>query len=347
MKRSFPLEASDFADSDDYEAAVGYEISRVQEIYVWRAIRLAAHIGEYMSAYSESFTEPDLWTKLRRGEIQGVAGDIIQTIDQDAFVEMIAAANIHSLRRWGPADETILFLPSNGSLVSVPGILQIDEVDDVDDWLELLGDPPDNMNLNTVFYLAHAAARENAMQISASPIETLSNSRIEQFWETLKRIQTKVEANQESLEDLRVATNAEIAQLERIVAYMSSTDRVSCESSLKEGFEDVWHQLCNEARSHLIAVEQIYRVFGLASHGLAVHGLAAAFEVQIRQQLMPSLFEHLRSLGIKRLYPPPEWKIPLQKPLYDGSAKPEKLTLGEIQMLLRHPDTAIDKHLVF
>ena len=68
--------------------------------------------------------------------------------------------NLLLVRDWPAEDEGLLWMPADEDLRSVPEIMQVDRSRDLDGWVEVLGEPPRDLNLRGILYLAYCAAVE-------------------------------------------------------------------------------------------------------------------------------------------------------------------------------------------
>jgi len=106
----------------------------------------------------------------------------------------------------------------------------------------------------------------------------------------------------------------------------------------------VYEKLSEGARNLFLASEQIYRTPGFAAPGEIVHGLATAFELQLRHSVIVGLFDHLQYRKAEKLRPLAEWKDAEQnKPLWSPGAKADKCTLGTMRLILRLEHPAIQE----
>ena len=347
LKQFFLNEREDFQDPGDYEAALDFEMERVRDHYVWRAVRLGSHIGRFMSTFPSTFYESDLWLKWRRGEVSGLASDLVRGISETLFALGLTAQNLRTIRDWAEENEDVLFLPSFADLTSIPGILHADEVADLDEWVEVLGPPPENLNLLGTLYISYQAAlAHRGPAVPAVALRDKADSAVSDQFEELKAsLESRFDSMASSLEDIRFRQEAAIFSLERMVAYMSSTDRFACEESLIRQLGDVYGKLKPEARCHLVAAEQIYRVPSIAAPGVALSAFSAAFEVEMRMSLMTGLFEYLKYKKTGTLHTPIDWPdSDRTRPIYKFGMKAESLTFGEMERLLRHPEAAIAEY---
>jgi|GEM_PF-2568474 hypothetical protein len=126
----------------------------------------------------------------------------------------------------------------------------------------------------------------------------------------------------------------------------STTDRHACEESLKAELPGGYEKLTQKARNSLLASEQSYRIPDFAAPGFIVHGLALAFELELRYSVMSGLFDHLKYRKVEKLRVPEEWissgyAEKRDKPLWWPKAKADKCALGEMNLILGHPHPAI------
>jgi hypothetical protein len=129
-----------------------------------------------------------------------------------------------------------------------------------------------------------------------------------------------------------------------MVLNMKSTDRYACEESLLAELPGVYEKLAPEARNLCLASEQVYRIPGFAAPGTIVHGLATAFELQMRHSVVIGLFAHLKNQEVKKLQPLAEWTDVIQnKPLWSTNERAEMCTLGTMRLILKHTHPAIEE----
>ncbi len=211
----------------------------------------------------------------------------------------------------------------------------------MDEWEELLGKPPQDLNLLGVLYLAHLAA---AAQLQELESEAPSGRERESSGQ-LDRIEERLRAIQGSQAEALQRQDAIIDELSRVVFQMESADRYASEQSVLAELSDTYGKLTPEVRSLLLASEQMYRTQGFAAPGKIVDGLATAFEVQLRHSVMAGLLDHLKDRRVKSLTVPQEWKDVERRdrPLWSYAEKADKFTLGTIILILRHPQSEIEE----
>src|ERR1039457_4609845 len=125
-----------------------------------------------MSAFAATFAERgDLWLKWRQGEIQGSVSASIRAMDREFFFLGLVAKNLLLVRSWPAEDQGVLWMPADEDLISVPGVLQVDASNDLEEWEELLGRPPQDLNLEGISYLAQLAAVAELSEIEPKPNE--------------------------------------------------------------------------------------------------------------------------------------------------------------------------------
>ena len=110
----------------------------------------------------------------------------------------------------------------------------------------------------------------------------------------------------------------------------------------------VYEKVTAKVRNLFLASEQVYRTPGFVAPGTIIHGLATAFELQLRHSVITGLFDHLKDRKAEKLWPMAEWEDAEQrgKPLWSPGARPDKCTLGAMRLLLRHPHSAIEEFFV-
>ena len=335
---------------DDYEDRVQYECDldvqlsySIRPMLVWRAVRLGCQVGRFMSAFAAMFAEPgDVWLTWRKGEIQNSVSAFVRSIDRKLFLLAVLARNLLLVRPWPAEDEGVLWMPADEELIPVPGVLQVDSSNDLEEWEELLGQPPQDLNLDGILYLAHYAAVAELREVESASGEPVT---VREPQEQLDRMEAMLRAMQSSQAEALERQDAIIGQLERMVLYMKSTDRCACEDSLMAKLPGVYERLTEKARNLFLASEQIYRTPGFAAPGNIIHGLATAFELQLQHSVMAGLFDHLKYRRVETLRPLAEWKDAEQrdKPLWWTGAKADKCTLGTMKLILRHPHCAIEE----
>jgi hypothetical protein len=240
------------------------------------------------------------------------------------------------VRSWPSEDEGVLWVPTDGDLDSVPGFVQTDVTSDIEEWEEVLGEPPKDLNPLGILYLAHVAAIAQVEAVEAGPDEPgavpAARERPNRSEEMLRTIMSAHSESQERQDAL-------IAQVQRVVERLTSSDVYTCEAVLSEELAGVYSRLKPEVRSQLLAAEQIYRTQGFAAPGMIVHAIATAFEIQMRQSVLRELFAFLKFKGIRKL--PPESTDADRRPVWTLDMKADNYALGEMVWVLRHTHPAI------
>jgi hypothetical protein len=303
-----------------------------------------------MSAFAATFAEEgDLWLKWRNGEIQGSVARSVRTIGREYFVLALLARNLLRIRSWPAEDEGLLWMPGDEGLRSVSGVVQVDSSRDLEEWAELLGEPPQDLRLGWILYLAYCTAFQELRE--PVPRELVPGreprEQPDRMEGMLRSLQSSVERVLQRQAEDRERQDAIIGHLERMVLNMKTTDRYACEESLLARLPGIYEKLAPEARNLCLASEQVYRIPGLAAPGQFVHGFATAFELQLRHSVISGLFEHLKKQGIKKLSPLAEWKgVDQNKPLWLTSTRADKCTLGTMELILQHTHSSIEEFFI-
>jgi len=329
LERLMPLGPEDYEEPAHDQFALERELDFIRPICAWRAVRLGCHIAKFMSAFAWTFMETgDLWLRWRKGEIRGPVSDFVRATDRERFLLALLAANLLLVRSWATEDDGVLWMPADEDLVAVPGVV-LDSSQDLDEWEELLGKPPEDLHAGGILYLAYCAA-------VAQLVEAESGSR-----ELAPGMESEQPGGAEGM------FRAIISHLQGMGAYMKSADpHASEESLLAELPGTVYEMLEPEVRSLLLASEQSFRTQGYASPGSIVHKLATAFELQLQHSVMSDLFDHLKCRGLKNLRTPDEWVASglaerREKPPWRHDTKADRCTLGDMKLILSHPEPAV------
>jgi hypothetical protein len=340
LKRFMLTGPDDYEDPEDYAATLDRELEEsIGPICAWRAVRLGCHVGRFMSAFASTFPERgDLWVKWRKGEICGWVPASVRAIDRQLFITGLLARNLLLVRSWPKEDEGVLWVPTDGDLDSVPGFVRTEVTSDMEEWEEVLGEPPKDLNLLGILYLAHVAAVAEVEEFEAGPNEP---GAVQAARDRSNRKEEMFHAIMNAHNESREREDVLIAQVERVVERMTSSDLYTCEAALEEELADVYSRLKPEARSQLLAAEQIYRTQGFAAPGMIVHAIATAFEIQMRQSVLPELFAYLKFKNVRKLPPLPEWKDADRRTVWETGMKADNYTLGEMLWVLRHTHPAI------
>jgi hypothetical protein len=333
-----------FVPHDDNEEPGYYasDLDLIRAVCAWRAVRIGCQVGRFMSAFAGTFSEGgDLWLKWRKGESQGPIPTSIQAIDRQFFLLGLLARNLLLVCSWPSEDEGVLWVPSDEDLISVPGLVHLDRTRTViDEWEEVLGQPSRDLNLLGILYLAHQAAVAEAGEFESSPNETTAARESREQWGRMEEMLRTIQCSQaEALE----RQDAIIGQMERMVLYMKSADRHTCEESLLAELPGVYEKLAPDARNLCLASEQVYRTPGFAAPGTIVHGLATAFELQLRHSVISGLFDHLKYRRVEKLLPLADQDAEQNKPLWRPATKADKCTLGPMKLILQHTHPAIEE----
>lgn len=276
--------------------------SIIRPLCEWRALKLGIQLARFMTAIQNSFDSKGfLWTSMRSGDVDGLVAAAVQAVTRERFQKAITAYLLLWVRYWPPEDDGLLWLPADGDLKSVPGYLRVEE-SDFEDWPEVLGEPPDDLSPRNVLSLADIAAQAVLAEAKAAPPGQPTPSAIEP---SLSRLQEQMDQllsfNQTILDDQVAAAD----QLERMVAYMKTTDLLACEEALIERIgTEVYSRLAAVPRCRLIGVMQTLRVPFFASPSQLIAGVASAFEIQAKDSLFEPLFAFLKSLKVE---PAPKW----------------------------------------
>lgn len=135
------------------------ELEAIRRLFAWRALRVGCQVGRFMSAFAASFAERgDLWLKWRKGEIEGSVSVSVRTTGREQFLLALLARNLLLVRSWPFEDEGVLWIPADEDLASVPGVVHVDSSQDLEEWNEILGEPPQDLHPEGILYLAHYAA---------------------------------------------------------------------------------------------------------------------------------------------------------------------------------------------
>lgn len=345
LKRFMPTEPADYEEPDDYEIELETQLEySIRPICLWRAVRLGCHLGRFMSAFAGTFAEgSDVWLKWRNGEIQDSISTIVRAIDRPLFNLSLVARNLLLVRSWPTEDEGVLWAPTDGDLNPVEGFVRVDETRGMGAWEEVLGKPPQGLNLGGILFLAHRAATTGVDEFQPRPSEPVS---VRELREQLGHIEEMIQTISSSQAEARTPQDAIIVQLEKIALHMESTDPNACEASLLEKLPGVYQKLKPQVRSHLLASEQNYRTPNFAAPGQIIHQIATAFELQLKHSVFAGLFDHLKYRKVQKLRPLPEWEVERRDiPLWSHSAKADNLQLGQMTLLLRRPEPAIREFL--
>jgi hypothetical protein len=346
LKRFMLNEPEDYEDPEQYEVDLDGQLSdSIRPICAWRAVRVGCQVGRFMSAFASTFADPgDLWLKWRKKEIQGWVSTFVRETDPQLFALALLARNLLLVRAWPNENEGVLWVPADGDLFSIGGYVRVDATRDMEDWAEILGEPPQDLNLLGILYLAHLAAVAQAEESESTRNEPAAarelRERLGRFEEMLRTIQSSQAEAKEREEERQ---DAIIAQLERMVSHMENADRHACEESLLAELPGVYEKFTPQVRRLILASEQICRTPGFAAPGSIVHALATAFELQLQHSVLSGVFERLKYRKAEKLKPLPEWTDAehRDRPLWWPGARADACGLGAMRLILRHPHAAI------
>jgi hypothetical protein len=348
IKRFVLLAPDDLGQPEEYQPYFDHELEFIRPICAWRAVRLGCHIAKFMSAFTWTFMETgDLWLRWRRGELRGPVSDIVRATGREEFLLALTAENLLLPRSWPTEDEGVLWMPADEDFAPVPGVV-IDPSDDLDEWEELLGKPPEDLHPYGILYLAYCAAIAQLGEPEPGSKDLVQGAGPS---EQMDRMEGILRDMQRSQAEDRERQDAIIGQLERVVLNMKSTDRAACEESLLAELPGVYGKLAPGARNLCLASEQVYRTPGYAAPGDIVRGLATAFELQLRHTVMPGLFDYLEYRGVKNLKIPEEWirshrAQDRSQPLWRRGEKADKCELGTMDLILGHPEPFVAEFFV-
>jgi len=345
LKRLMLLQPEDYEEAGEYECDFDYSLQEsIRPLCSWRAVRLGCHLGRLMSAFARTFAgSGNVWLKWRTGDMPGRVSEFIRSVDRSSFILGITACNLLLARRWAKADERILWLPTDGDLSSIPGLVRAEYApicEDLAAWEEVLGTPPEDVDPLALLYLSEQAAITQVREVENGGTDLAIGV------EMIEHLHRRFDAVQSALEDIQTKQDAEVNSLERMVAYMSSSDIHSCEQVLLNELRGVYAKLEPQARCLLLAAEQMHQRKDIAAPALMVQAVAAAFEIQLRDVVLSRLVAYLRSKNTPTLYPPKEWvDVDHSRRIYCSNSKAEKFALGDAACLLRHPSPEIDEGL--
>mgnify|MGYP001580373906 CR=1 FL=1 len=299
----------DFEDEEEYESAQEQaedELAEARQHFAWRAVRLAHYIGHYMTRYQRSHgQEANLWQRLRKQPFDDYVSSFVRDLDEELYTLALAAQHVYWVVAL-PEQQEVLRLPSEGDLTNIEGVMQVDEVEDLEEWQEVLGTPPQQFSSFNLIYVAWAAAQWAAAEGEKG--QAGGGSGFEELAEDVKGVRERQDIT--------------IDLLERMVASLSATDRHTCEESLQTQIGPLYSRLRPTARQCLLASEHAFRTKGYPDPSVIVSETARAFERQMKLTILPDLFKHLRS----------QYIIPPNRP-----------TLGKVAILFREHHEAVDE----
>jgi len=111
--------------------------------------------------------------------------------------------------------------------------------------------------------------------------------------------------------------------------------RARAEEMLKDMLGSVYNRLCHDARHALMSAEQVFRYPDFASVGDTIFNIAKAFEVQLKEVVLPLLAEYLTALGIKTF---PRKIKPKGRPIIGDGVLDKNRSLGHIKEALNCAD---------
>jgi hypothetical protein len=317
---------------DPSDIDIELELDRVSGLCQWRAFRAGLLLGQFMEAYAASFGgESDLWVAWRTGEAIGPICDFVRAIPRVPYTYALAARNLALTRVCPGREESLLWLPSSGDIQPVPGLIQVENAS-IYEWEEIPGQAPCDLNLSALLRLAEQAAKAQMQELEpviwrghAAPAEPLERGNgIEQV---LREIQ-----------DIKANQDAQIDRLERIGAYMKSSDKHTCEAELAELFPSIWRLLRHEVRCQLIGAEQTRRTpGGHATPQMVVHGVATAFELQLKHTVLETLLAHLKREDVREIPTGADHR----HAVFMKHWKADRYNLGCIRLLLESAHPAI------
>ncbi|HYL38350.1 MAG TPA: hypothetical protein VEV17_20700 [Bryobacteraceae bacterium] len=205
----------------------------------------------------------------------------------------------------------------------------------MEEWEELLGQPPRDLNLLGLLNLAHlaAGAQLRGLQSEPYPSSGHESDRREEMLQDIQRAQTEAQQREDAMIDA----------LARIASHVEGNDPYACENSLLDELSNTWKKLTARVRNQLLASEQMHRIHDFAAPGKIIDALATAFELQLQHSVMAGLFDFLKYRQLKSLVAPQEWKDVerREKPLWKPGERVDKYTLGTMRLILRHPQVEI------
>lgn len=311
---------------------VQFALDEIRSLCEWRALHVGVLLGQFMAAFGSSFGAIiDPWLGWRTGKITGTIGKFIQAIPRWKYTYALAARYLMLVRVWPRREEAFVWIPLDEDIDE--GVVRIDdwvkvETAPIDEWEEILGVRPTEFNPGAVLFLAEETARALMQDIEPSAnVESVASEQLEQL---------------RHLEQLIRETNSkqdvEINSIDRIVALMKSADKYSCETELKEVLPGFWGRLARPVRRQLIGAEQIRRMpGGHVTPEKVLHGIATAFELQLKHTVLETLLTHLRSVGIKDI---PEGASDRDL-VFRWYWKADKYTLGSVKRLFASAHPAI------
>ena len=232
-----------------------------------------------MSAFAATFAERgDLWLKWRKGEIECTVSVSVRTTGREQFLLALLARNLLLARSWPFEDEGLLWMPADEDLVSVPGVVHVDSSQDLEEWDEILGKPPQDLHPEGILCLAHYAAVAQFGEVESAPSEPATGRESREQWDLML---AGVRALENSRAEALERQDAIINHLERMWLSMNRTARDACEESLMAELSGGYEKLMQKAQNFLLASEQSFRTPDFAAPGNIVYRLATAFELQL------------------------------------------------------------------
>jgi len=276
LKRFMLTGEDEEQSNDDYYEM---ELEAIRRLFAWRAVRVGCQAGRFMSAFAATFAERgDLWLKWRKGEIECSVSVSVRTTGREQFLLALLARNLLLARSWPFEDEGLLWMPADEDLVSVPGVVHVDSSQDLEEWDEILGKPPQDLHPEGILCLAHYAAVAQFGEVESAPSEPATGRESREQWDLmLARVRALENSRAEALE----RQDAIINHLERMWLSMNRTARDACEESLMAELSGGYEKLMQKAQNFLLASEQSFRTPDFAAPGNIVYRLATAFELQL------------------------------------------------------------------
>jgi hypothetical protein len=272
---------------------------------------LACYISEIVNTNTEN------WVHARRGAADDAFNRFVQSLNDSEFFSLAIANRVNFVIDWSLPDRAHgISLPTDGDLLSEPGILNAVVVSTSDEWTELLGEwpdlPPPNdgadiFQTNQFLELAIEMAEHDIRPPLGSAGPPMSSTK-----------------PTSTVQERATASPATEAPSTWMVTKMQRAEIDLCAAL----GDDVYYSLCPDARSNATQAQYLSFDADAPLHNGIITHLATAFEVQAKDRLIKPFLDDLDFRGRK------PWNFSWGFTFVSV----DRMSLGNIESLLRNAE---------
>jgi hypothetical protein len=264
-------------DEDLGQIAFDEDVDHAYEALEWRAIVVADLVREAMASYARARSPlDDPWVAWRRGPTNEPAGKFVQSLSEEEFFCARVAHHVHA----NMGDCRPSSIPTDGDLDDIAGCLETEYAPTWPKWLEVLGPPREATELSS----AITAANHDLAEGHSGSTSELGTS--------IADLSDRVSAFQMPVIERLESIGAQVDAL-------GAPDKFKAEEFLKEALGvEVYSYLSDDARTAALDAERRFRDSGTLDWNSVVANFAKAFEIQLKQRLVPRLAKYLEQRDV-------------------------------------------------